>query len=352
MSEAERVRQLRSPDLPDEQLIPDVTNAFGLGTPARLTPLGTGFMNRNWRVTTPAGTFAVKQLLDHNPDQARRTHAVLNALAARGFPVPTPVVLPDGDTVLDHACGGFTIAPWMPGVFREGTDLTQPECTAAGHLLGELHDHLAAVLPSEPDTTEPKRESPPADPHAAVATINRYIELIEARPVRDTFDKQAHPMLRTRREHITTQAHRKPVGSTRLAPYGWIHADFQQFNLLWDHGRISAVLDWDRLCFAWPVGEAVGAAIFLFMNRERGNVDLDRVSTFIAGYRETRPVADAQLIDAVHRFWWDYLCNIWPLDWHYDHDDTSCDQFFFAASALLAWWFEHHDAAFQSFTRP
>ena len=158
-------------------------------------------------------------------------------------------------------------------------------------------------------------------------------------------------MLRTRREHITTQTHRRPVGSTWLAPYGWIHGDFQQFNLLWQHGRISAVLDWDRLCVAWPVGEVVRAAIFLFMDRERGTVDLDRVSAFIAGYRETRSVPDAHLIDAVHRFWWDYLCNIWPLDWHYDHGDTSCDRFFIAASALLSWWYDHHDAAFESFTR-
>ena len=132
VTERERVRQLRSPGLPDEQLIPDVTNAFGLGSPVSLEPLTNGFMNRNWRVTTPAGTFAVKQLLDHNPDQARRTHAVLGTLAARGFPAPNPLVLPDGDTVLDHACGSFTIAAWMPGAFREGVDLELPECTAAG----------------------------------------------------------------------------------------------------------------------------------------------------------------------------------------------------------------------------
>src|SRR4051812_38669599 len=126
MSEGERVRQLTSPDLPDEQLIPDVTNAFGLGTPERLEPL-TITMNRNWRVTTPAGTFAVKQLLDHSPEQARRTHAVLGALAVRGLPVPTPLGLPNGDTVLDHACGSFTIAPWMPGAFRDGADLARSE---------------------------------------------------------------------------------------------------------------------------------------------------------------------------------------------------------------------------------
>jgi Ser/Thr protein kinase RdoA (MazF antagonist) len=351
MTESERVRQLTRPDLPDEQLIPDVTNAFGLGSPARLEPPTIG-MNRNWQVTTPAGTFAVKQLLDHSPDQARRTHTVLDALAVRGFPAPSPLVLPHGDTVFDHACGSFTIAPWMPGVLREGVDLAMPECVAAGHLLGELHHHLDAVLPPEPAAAASKSATPPADPRAALDTINHYIDLIEARPVRDDFDEQANRMLQTRREYITGQAHRRPVGSTWLAPHGWIHGDFQQFNLLWDQGRISAVLDWDRLCVAWPVGEVVRAAIFLFMSRERGEVDLDRVSAFVAGYRETRSVTDAQLLDAVHRWWWDYLCGIWPLDWHYDHGDTSCDRFFFASSALLTWWREHDAAVFESFTRP
>ncbi|MEQ4206786.1 phosphotransferase [Actinopolymorpha sp. B9G3] len=33
-----------------------------------------------------------------------------------------------------------------------------------------------------------------------------------------------------------------------MAPDGWIHGDFHQFNLLWEDGRISAVLARDRLC--------------------------------------------------------------------------------------------------------
>jgi hypothetical protein len=63
-------------------------------------------------------------------------------------------------------------------------------------------------------------------------------------------------------------------------------------------------------------------------------------------------VTDAQLTDAVHRWWWNYLCAIWPLDWHYDHGDTSCDQTFLASAALLSWWYQHHHAAFESFTGP
>ncbi|WP_345482832.1 phosphotransferase [Actinopolymorpha pittospori] len=352
MTQRERMRHLRSPGLPDERLVADATNAFGLGSPLRLEPLTTGFMNRSWQATTSAGTFAVKQTLDHSPEQARRQHAVLDALAARGFPAPIPLALPDGDTLLDHACGSFTLTPWMPGVLREGVDLAPAECTAAGHLLGELHHHLAAVLPPEPDTAVSHHREPATDPRAALEAIDHYASLIEARPVPDEFDEQARRMLRTRHEHITAQAHLRPLGSTWLGPYGWMHGDFQQFNLLWEHGRISAVLDWDRLCFGSLLGEVVRAAVFLFMNRERGNVDLDRVSAFIAGYRATRPVTEAQLVDAVHRWWWDYLCGLWPLDWHYDHGDTSCDQFFLAASALLSWWYDHHDAAIESFTRP
>lgn len=68
-----------------------VVEAFGLGAATTIEPLPLGFMNRNWRVTTPAGTFAVKQVLDAHAEKVSRQHAATAALAERGFPVPLAV---------------------------------------------------------------------------------------------------------------------------------------------------------------------------------------------------------------------------------------------------------------------
>lgn len=60
-----------------------------------------------------------------------------------------------------------------------------------------------------------------------------------------------------------------------MAPYGWIPWRLPAVQPAVGGRAHQRVLDRDRLCFAWPVGELVRAAIFLFMNRERSNVDLD-----------------------------------------------------------------------------
>ncbi len=50
-------------------------------------------MNRNWRVCTPEGVWALKQVLDVHADQARRQHRVTRTLAAftAGYREATPL---------------------------------------------------------------------------------------------------------------------------------------------------------------------------------------------------------------------------------------------------------------------
>ncbi len=332
----------------DERLVAEVGSAFGLGAPAEIEPMTTGFMNRNWRLTTPQGAFAVKHLLDSTPDHARRQHAVTMALGERGFPVPRQVHLPDGDTVLDHACGSFVMSHWVGGVLRDGADLDLATCRAVGRLLGELHEHLVAILPVVPPLPADAHAVP--DPAAARDAIDRYLALIDTRAARrDAFDERARELLRTRRELVTAEAGRRPITPCPLGPTGWKHGDFQSFNLVWDGDIVAAVLDWDRLRVGSLLGEVVRAAIFIFLDNESGHVDLERLAAFVAGYRTVRPADPSHLADAVLRWWWNHLCGLWPLDRHYDKDDPTCDRFFLANSALLAWWQGRHDEIVDAF---
>src|SRR5262245_9942480 len=78
---------------PDARALAEVMAAFGLGPIVDVEPVHTGTMNLNWRVVTPAGAFAVKQVVDAAAAESRRQHQVLRALAARGMPTPLPVRL-------------------------------------------------------------------------------------------------------------------------------------------------------------------------------------------------------------------------------------------------------------------
>jgi hypothetical protein len=52
------------------------------------------------------------------------------------------------------------------------------------------------------------------------------------------------------------------------------------------------------------------------------------VTAFAAGYREYRPLTDAQLADAVHRLWRDRVGETWHLRFHYERHEPSCDYLF------------------------
>jgi Ser/Thr protein kinase RdoA (MazF antagonist) len=74
--------------------------------------------------------------------------------------------------------------------------------------------------------------------------------------------------------------------------YGMIHGDFELDNLIWRNGS-AAVLDFDDSAFMWYVADVAFAVRDLFTS----DMDLGdpRFQTFIAGYRESRPLSDESL---------------------------------------------------------
>ena len=73
----------------------DICRTFGLPAPGAATRLPHGMMNRNWRIATADGReYAVKELRDTGPDQARTQHGLLKTLAEHGIPVAVPVTDP------------------------------------------------------------------------------------------------------------------------------------------------------------------------------------------------------------------------------------------------------------------
>ena len=174
--------------------LPKVAAAFGLGTVTRVEIIAEGLMNRNWRMTTPTGVWAVKQILDVSPEAARRQHRTAAALAKLGLPVPTPATVGD-DSVAVVDGSPYAVLPWAAGVHRAGTTLTVPEAAALGELLARLHLALAEVLPDAPDRVV----VPVTDLATALARIDRYLRLIAEQPALNDFDRYARTELHHRR---------------------------------------------------------------------------------------------------------------------------------------------------------
>lgn len=302
-------------------------------------PITQGLMNPNWRLATAAGVFAVKQLRDATPAAVRRHHQVLPRLAERGLPVPAPRATRAGDSLCKIDGHWYAMIGWLPGVHRPGSQLSLPDCRRLGELVGQIHTGLREALPEAP----PSLADDPRQVADTVAELDRLARAAAAG--RDDFDRFATTEIAWRRSLLQEVARQRPHTAAALRPVGWTHGDLNHLNLLFTGGRVSGVLDWDRLDVRTYGLEIVRTATLLFGTGDHGGgVDLPRIAAFTAGYRAQVAISDDALRDAAHRRWWTHVCDTWFLRLHYDDNNRSCDHLFRTSGRLLRWWTDHRAA--------
>ena len=303
-------------------------------------------MNRNWRLDTTTGPWAVKQVHDVNADAVRRQFTATTALAARRCPVPAPKPAPDGDALVEHDGRVYTAVTWAPGTHHEGISLTLRQVAALGALLADIHTALSEVMPEEPA----RIWEPVPAVRQAIDRVDQYAAVASGRHPADSMDLFVVDRMRHRRRLLADVAHLRPADDIDLGRIGWTHGDFQHLNLLYHHGELSAVVDWDRLKPRPLTAEVVRAATLLFGYGDARGLDLQRVTAFVGGYQSTLPTPPGKLAAAVHRLWWKRMCDTWHLDRRYGLGNCSCDHLFRSAEALLDWWTVHRDTVTDAFT--
>lgn len=129
------------------------------------------------------------------------------------------------------------------------------------------------------------------------------------------------------------------------------HGDFHPLNLIWNHGDVTGIVDWNRIAVR-AFGEEVTRSATLLFSRDDGQIDLDRVEEFVAGYQQVIPLEPCDLADAVHRRWWKLLCDYryLHLHLHYAQDDHSFYHLAEPAAQLLEWWTSHQQEVMTAFT--
>ncbi len=299
-------------------------------------PLSEGLMNRNWRIHTTAGDWFLKHYLDAGPRQIAFQHQVTTALAGVGLPVPTPLRARSGGTFVTAKGRHFALYPWVAGGHRRGLELPLESCAALGGLLGRLHTQLGRVLPPIQQTLL----VPTAGVARTSARIDELLKRVRAQPIRDAFDELAKRRLLERRGLLVELAGLRPPEADTLL-VGYVHGDFHALNLLYQDGdgEPVAILDWDRLGVRPYTTELVRAATLLFGYDDERGLDLARVGVFVDAYRQAFPwLSVGEIRSAVHRLWWERLCDFWMLQWRYQRGDRSCDHLFPGAAALVEWW--------------
>lgn len=317
-----------------------ITNAFDLG---ELTEppqyLADGLMNRNWRIGTTRGRFAVKQIIDVPLEAARRNLGTLSALAADGIPVCTPLVSGSGDTVAEVEDHGYCVIEWVDGEHVRGSDLPLDHVSDLGERLGLIHRALAANAPASVPAVPPSAEV--ASVAKALEAADRYLATVAALDSPSAFDRSVAEAMEQRKQLLGKYGDLYPKGDVPVGPYGWTHGDFQYRNILWQGGQVAAVLDWDRLRVR-PYAEEVARTAQVQFGVE-GRFDLERVSAFVGGYRRVIDLPVEDLADGVRRLWWKRMTDFWQLSFHYKRGDHGFDDLFLDDEALLHWWTDRLD---------
>lgn len=326
-------------------LLEAVAETYGLGRVYGHRFLSDGLMNRNWRVETETGVFAVKEITDVPLEKVRRNLAVLPGLQEDGVPVPVPLAGPGGSAVAEVAGHDFCVMPWVEGAHVQGVDLTEGEVRTLGTLLGRVHGALRHHTPA-PVPDQPPRTSV-TDPLAAREAADKLRALLPS-PATNSLEASSAEALAHRRQMLHRYADLRPTTDRPTGPYGWTHGDFQYRNLLRRGGEVVAVLDWDRLGIRPYAEEVVRTAQVQF--GVGGRFDLERVAAFVNGYRSVIPLSAAALADGLDRLWWKRMTDFWQLEFYLDRHDSTFGDMFLADEALLVWWTEHLSETREAFT--
>jgi Ser/Thr protein kinase RdoA (MazF antagonist) len=315
---------------------------WDLDEPRTCEPLAAGPTARSWRLATDSAAFLLKEFSGGDRRRILFRHRVTNALADAGLPVPTPIPARDGRSLVTAQGRRYTLYPWVAGHRRGGLDLSLTQCHELGELLGRVHAALDALTPPVQQTLLiPTRRAA-----GAISDIDALLADLPADG--DDFDALAARRLRERRALLTDYAdHQPPEMDTAMV--GYVHGDFHAGNLVYGRiRRVTAIVGWGRLAIAPYGGDLVRAAVLLFGQHDERGLDLERVEAFVSGHAAAFPLDSAQIQSAVHRLWWERLCDVAALRRRYLGHDQGVP----AAPALITWWTEHLDRTLDVFAAP
>lgn len=306
---------------------------------------------RCWRVDAADGPFFLKEYrFEEGARPDRRgvlfQHTVTAALDEDGLPVMAPVPARGGRTLVTAGGRGYVLYPWISGRRRGGLELTFGQCEAVGELLGRLHaamDRLTAPVQQSMLVPTPRA----AD---AVAAIDRMLEAVPGDG--NDFDALSARRLSERRALLAEMADHQPP-EMEVSTFGHLHGSFHADHLRYGgSGHVTAVLGWDGLTTGPVAGEVVRAAARLFAGEDDRGLDLDRVQAFVRGHRAAFPLDAEQIQSAVHRAWWERLCDVAPLRHRYLGEEGPGERGDAGAAALVSWWSAHLERTLDLFAAP
>ncbi|MEN2766827.1 phosphotransferase [Ornithinibacillus xuwenensis] len=267
-------------------------------------PIRRGWLNLKWRIHTKDGVFLLKQynkerLKKYSIPALQRIFAEQNNLHRQGFPCPKIIANQD-NLFLESPLGErFMVMEYCSGKTVEPGKLSNAELYELGYYTGKLHA-LWEELPLAPQTTfQPPKTS---------LRIAYWEKVIEA--AKNMGKSHLLPILE-KQLRLTKSF---PLENLNLDAVGWSHRDLWVDNLLFDQGKLTAILDFDRMNYDFPQLDVARAIISGALNEDKLNVQ--GAFAFLNGYRFYHSIGSDFLPNALKLLW--YMESEWWLDTELD----------------------------------
>jgi Ser/Thr protein kinase RdoA (MazF antagonist) len=256
-----------------------------------------GTMNEVVIVTTDTGKVVLRG--HHRRDRGRVDfeHAVMAFARTHAVPGPAAIPTPTGNVVVERDGGFWSLFEFARGWQVARGELTSDHAAAMGETLARAHVALRG-LPTE----HAPRAQRPGGVEATLGGIERL--LAHLADIGDPGEHEAWATERLRSRADWLDRHPDPP-AVKVQGEQVVHGDYQDSNVFFADGVVSAIIDWDKAEVRSPAEEAI-RAMHLSLR-----LDQARCRAFVDGYRSASTLSDDQLDQAAAVYGYHRACDLW-----------------------------------------
>ena len=270
----------------NEAIRRDLQAAYGLRIDD-IAPVSGGWLNEKWRVKTDAGEILVKRY-SHERFSRRKLDEIERALERQMIlyhaGIPCPRVWKAGEKIIRRPSEeiDYMVMDFLPGlsVGPENVNLLQME--SLGAVCRQMHEAFRR-LPAEGVKGYPLN---------AGKLIEDFYEAV--RRGREACEKDAPEEYREAVSRAEAWIDRQDCSFLNRLERSIAHEDFTPDNMLFSERSLSAILDFDRNQYSFPLHDV--GRILLSLAYHDGKLNEERVCAFRRGY------ADLQDEDVCYSF--------------------------------------------------
>jgi len=188
-------------------------------------------------LVTGSHSYVLRIYRHSDPQRIEREHRVVPWVRERSIPAVAPLRMANGGMYLKDDGRLIMLLPFVAGEQLRRDRLGRAEFEAMGRFLGDLHRILEECSTSDVPALEIR-----LDRRDTLAKIERLEESVRsmAKPV--STDKYAILRLSTRREWLRDRSI-EDVSALYSLPFQVVHGDYQESNLFFESGEVSAIID-------------------------------------------------------------------------------------------------------------